>query len=601
MAERGVIPRAMAPSAYTDYEYIRGMVYVNVGRDVAERLLNQASRQEDVRNGGPGSGCRGPTCGRKPRGGTLSPEIFKERTVMVHTLWHTSRDKAPTTLTPEHGAKWGHGGTFFTNTLDNSIGDHQLRIRGDFKIFDIQDQKNGSFDILRGYTDDAGYLEVAKEAAREAGLPDGPPWDLPPKRFGIEYFKDFSAKLKGILEERGFDGWWMGGELVVWNYDKLNKGLEVYNSAMTDDGWVAVDLDGTLAYSDGTFDGSIGDPIPARIERVKQWLAKDIVVKIFTARASDPDQHQMITEWLLLQGLPALPVVNYKDRNTISIFDDRAYHAEPNTDEDFVLNIGGPGSGNWGHAGRPGQVGGSAKKSFKGPASTSDILGGSLFPKWTSKPESKPEPPSIPDFSQSDPAFRQKNESMAHEFRQWAREGKISKLTSVPRQPNKALDKYVDDLIAFIKPKQGAGYGSWSKPKTKSAGAVVYNDQGQVALIAPKGSFGGYTWSWPKGGIELEKEENPESAAHREVAEEAGIDGDIEDDLGEHEGTTTFTQYYLMKHTKSGLKMDQETAEVRWVKPEEAADLLDNVRDLRVLVKAMSAMAKRTKVPPLSV
>lgn len=40
---------------------------------------------------------------------------------------------------------------------------------------------------------------------------------------------------------------------------------------MSNNGWIGVDLDGTLAYYDGWIGaGHIGEPVPAMLERVKQ-------------------------------------------------------------------------------------------------------------------------------------------------------------------------------------------------------------------------------------------------------------------------------------------------------------------------------------------
>lgn len=40
-------------------------------------------------------------------------------------------------------------------------------------------------------------------------------------------------------------------------------------------GWIGVDLDGTLAHYDGWKGADhIGEPIPAMVERVKQWLSE---------------------------------------------------------------------------------------------------------------------------------------------------------------------------------------------------------------------------------------------------------------------------------------------------------------------------------------
>jgi hypothetical protein len=62
---------------------------------------------------------------------------------------------------------------------------------------------------------------------------------------------------------------------------------------MSTQGWIGVDLDGTLAHYDGWKGADhIGEPIPAMVERVKRWLAEGKTVKIFTARVYCPPEPQ---------------------------------------------------------------------------------------------------------------------------------------------------------------------------------------------------------------------------------------------------------------------------------------------------------------------
>ncbi len=52
-------------------------------------------------------------------------------------------------------------------------------------------------------------------------------------------------------------------------------------------GWIGVDLDGTLAQYDGwKGPDNIGDPIPLMVGRVKEWLEAGHEVRVFTARVS---------------------------------------------------------------------------------------------------------------------------------------------------------------------------------------------------------------------------------------------------------------------------------------------------------------------------
>ncbi len=105
---------------------------------------------------------------------------------------------------------------------------------------------------------------------------------------------------------------------------------------MSKSGWIAVDLDGTLAYYDG-FKGPdiIGEPIPEMVERVLRWVAEDRKVVIFTARMSHPDDGdecaEAVKRWLKQHGLPDLEVTCTKDYRILEFWDDRAVQVETNT------------------------------------------------------------------------------------------------------------------------------------------------------------------------------------------------------------------------------------------------------------------------------
>ena len=76
-------------------------------------------------------------------------------------------------------------------------------------------------------------------------------------------------------------------------------------------------MDGTLSMWAGFADGSIGDPVPSMLNRVKNWLAVGMTVKIFTARAADPTLIPDIKLWLELVGLPQLEITNAKDMDMV--------------------------------------------------------------------------------------------------------------------------------------------------------------------------------------------------------------------------------------------------------------------------------------------
>lgn len=121
---------------------------------------------------------------------------------------------------------------------------------------------------------------------------------------------------------------------------------------MTGNGWIAVDLDGTLAEYHGwvnTF--HIGEPIPLMVERVKAWLDKGEDVRIFTARIDgggaaskmgvDPEIvkkyedreaiTKMIQDWTEKHIGVRLPVTNMKDYGMKILYDDRCRQVEANT------------------------------------------------------------------------------------------------------------------------------------------------------------------------------------------------------------------------------------------------------------------------------
>jgi hypothetical protein len=104
------------------------------------------------------------------------------------------------------------------------------------------------------------------------------------------------------------------------------------------DGWIGVDLDGTLAEHywphDGPFDElRIGKPIPGMLERVKRWIAEGQEVRIFTARVGPqypasirtlPAIRWAIAKWCVDHLGRALPITATKDYEMVELWDDRA-------------------------------------------------------------------------------------------------------------------------------------------------------------------------------------------------------------------------------------------------------------------------------------
>jgi hypothetical protein len=113
-------------------------------------------------------------------------------------------------------------------------------------------------------------------------------------------------------------------------------------------GWIAVDLDGTLATYRGWNGGRIGEPIPAMVERVRAALTAGWEVRIFTARvgagaghsaesgrsddaAFAAEQRAAVEAWCEEHIGQRLVVTAIKDFRLVEIWDDRACGVEANT------------------------------------------------------------------------------------------------------------------------------------------------------------------------------------------------------------------------------------------------------------------------------
>ena len=98
--------------------------------------------------------------------------------------------------------------------------------------------------------------------------------------------------------------------------------------------WVGVDLDGTLSRDDGPGHFlppyPLGEPIPEMITMVKSLLEAGVTVKIFSARACEPESIPVIQAWAERHGLGRLEVTNQKDYDLIRFYDDRAIQMVPN-------------------------------------------------------------------------------------------------------------------------------------------------------------------------------------------------------------------------------------------------------------------------------
>ena len=134
-----------------------------------------------------------------------------------------------------------------------------------------------------------------------------------------------------------------------------------------------------------------------------------------------------------------------------------------------------------------------------------------------------------------------------------------------------------------------------------SAGGVAFRHRGgqiQVALISV-GDEG--RWQLPKGIVD--RGEPTESAAMREVREEAGIETELVEridkveywyyskDGGERVRFHKFVYFYLLRYKSGDVRdHDQEVNEARWVEIDEAIRLLAFASEKKVVEQARSRL-----------
>ena len=122
----------------------------------------------------------------------------------------------------------------------------------------------------------------------------------------------------------------------------------------------------------------------------------------------------------------------------------------------------------------------------------------------------------------------------------------------------------------------------------RAAGAVLHRN-GLVAVVhRPQYD----DWTLPKG--KLDAGEDDRAAALREVAEETGHAGTIEQDLGTvgyDTGTGPKTvHYFLMSADDGGGPLADDVDEVRWVEIDDALGIVSYDRDREVLGRARLAI-----------
>jgi 8-oxo-dGTP pyrophosphatase MutT (NUDIX family) len=163
-------------------------------------------------------------------------------------------------------------------------------------------------------------------------------------------------------------------------------------------------------------------------------------------------------------------------------------------------------------------------------------------------------------------------------------------------------------LPAFEKIPDAIDEPKLPKAKRISTGMIVREPDGKLWVYEPKGHFGGYEHSFPKGG--LEDGLSPQQNAHKELWEETGLHAKVVAHVGDYKGDTGTTRYYLAVRTGGEPHAPDptpfqpggsETAAVKLVTPDQARELLNRDRDRSVLKDALDkgdSLTEEQLTPP---
>jgi 8-oxo-dGTP pyrophosphatase MutT (NUDIX family) len=176
----------------------------------------------------------------------------------------------------------------------------------------------------------------------------------------------------------------------------------------------------------------------------------------------------------------------------------------------------------------------------------------------------------------------------------WARLHAIEKEPGAgaapPRRPEDGLGGMTSAPAEFGTTDSTVLFGPKPKKMRVAYGGVVLSeDRTKVLLREPRNHFGGYVWTFAKGGAETG--ETPLETALREVRDEMGVVARPFAVVPRwFEGDTSVTAFFLMDVVETGLGLDAETARVEWVRLDQAGAYLEKntsakgrARDLTIL------------------
>lgn len=118
--------------------------------------------------------------------------------------------------------------------------------------------------------------------------------------------------------------------------------------------------------------------------------------------------------------------------------------------------------------------------------------------------------------------------------------------------------------------------------KKLSAGVVVIEPDGRFWVVAPTNAYGGYKATFPKGTIEPGM--TPQATAVREALEEAGLQVQITDWIGDFERSTSVSRYYLAQRISGNpALMGWESQAVMLIPRYKLSDILTSSNDKPLL------------------
>jgi 8-oxo-dGTP pyrophosphatase MutT (NUDIX family) len=126
--------------------------------------------------------------------------------------------------------------------------------------------------------------------------------------------------------------------------------------------------------------------------------------------------------------------------------------------------------------------------------------------------------------------------------------------------------------------------------EVEAAGGVVVREEHGASKVAVVHRKRYDDWSLPKG--KLAEGESSEQAALREVEEETGFRCELGEELApahyrDRKGRRKRVRWWRMRPLSGEFEPNAEVDELRWLEPEEAAELLDYEHD-RELVRRLA-------------